>query len=242
VTRLRIASALLGAAVIGIAGGFGVGMASMPGPADVLGKALGKATASGIDAAPLGTDDSPSPGVVKKTPVPDPTEPLVARDLDYRTRTFIADRAVRSKVSLDIPKGWDFTQPEADEGRFTDPLRKRWIRAEAGFLPQRPTADSLAERIRQLKAVDPAQDLTIISEQSGHAVHTDGTRLTYSTLVYTYIPLDVRRYVMVRWISFGKPDLAAVEMSTTGLPKDREALESVLQRATQTVTRTDSAN
>jgi hypothetical protein len=231
VTGLRIAGALLGAAVIGIAGGYGVGMASMP----------GMAGASGLEAAPLTTDGSPSP-VAVKTPVPDPTEPLVAGELDYRTQRFTADRAVRSKVSLDVPKGWDFTQPEADEGRYTDPLRKRWIRVEAGFPPQRPTADSLAERIRQLKSVDPAQDLTIVSEQSGHMTHSDGTRLTYSTLVYTYIPLDVRRYVMVRWISFGKPDLAAVEMSTTGLPKDREALESVLQRATRTVTRTDSAN
>lgn len=232
---LRIAGVLLVAAMTGIAGGYGAGLMSTPGTA---------MASLDVEAAPVVDDAAPvgdGPEVVVNTPVPDRTRPLVAKELVYRAKEFIANRAVRSKVSVSVPKDWEFTQPEAGEGRYTDPLHKRWIRIEAGFTPVQSTTASMARRIQELQGVDPSQNLTIVSKESGTAVHADGTRLTYSTLTYTYIPQAVR-YVVVRWISFGKSDQTAVEMSTTGLPQDREALLSLLQHATETIVRTDIEN
>jgi hypothetical protein len=97
----------------------------------------------------------------------------------------------------------------------------------------------MAARVAELKQGNPAAELKIISQQSGTATHDDGTPLTYSTLIYSYIPGDTTRYVIVRWVALAKSGLAAVEMTSTGLPQDRPALLSVLQRATKSVVRTD---
>lgn len=225
---LRLTGALLVVTAIGAAGGYTAGELTAP----------GAPRSTGTDASPLAMVDTPSP-VQVKTPLPDRTEALAPDKLEYRTKTFTAERAVRSRVSVKVPKNWVFTQPEEDEGRYTDPMHKRWIRVEAGFTPLRSTAASMAQRINELKSVDPTQDLTIVSQQFGSTGHADGTPLTYWTLVYTYIPQDVKRYVMVRWISFGQPDLTRVEMSVTGLPQDQKALYALLNRATETVVRTD---
>jgi hypothetical protein len=235
--RALLSTGLLGATLLGGAGGYGLGL--LTGPAE--------ATSKGV-AAPLEATKStstptptPPPPVQVKTPKPDNTPPLVESDLTYRTRAFVAVDAVTSKISVRVPRDWRMTQPYPQiEARFTDPTTKRWIRVEAGFTVRRPPAESMAARVAELKQVDPTEALKIISEQSGTATHDDGTPLTYSTLIYSYIPVDTTRYVIVRWVALDKSGLAAVEMTSTGLPQDRTALLAVLQHATESVVRTDS--
>lgn len=225
--RRPIVLVLLAAAVVGGAGGYGVGELTAP---DRTG-----AEDPGSSISKIGSSDP----VPVKTAVPDRTKALRSADLRYKAQQFVATRAVKSRVKVEVPKSWAFTQPEADEGRYTDPEHKRWIRVEAGFTPIQSPVAAMAQRIRDLGNVDPMQDLRIVDKRSGWVDHVDGQKVAYSTLSYTYIPQTVRRHVMVRWISFGTADRAAVEISITGLPQDSEALLRVLQRATVTVERSD---
>jgi hypothetical protein len=230
--RALLSTGLLGAILLGGVGGYGLGL--LTGPAAAASKGV---------AAPLAATDTTTPPqpVQVKTPEPDNTPPLETSDLTYRTREFTAIAAVTSKVSVRVPMNWRMTQPYPQiEARFTDATTKRWIRVEAGFTVRRPPAESMAARVAELKEGDPALALKIISQQSGTATHDDGTPLTYSTLTYSYIPGDTTRYVIVRWVALDKSGLAAVEMTSTGLPQDRPALFSVLQHATESVVRTDS--
>jgi hypothetical protein len=227
VARRRFAVVLLAAAVVGGAGGFGAGV-------------LTDRDGSGASGSqtPVGRSSSP---VAVKTPIPDPAAALRADDLIYQTKKFIAEQAVRSKVSVQVPTSWGFTQPREDQGRYTDPTRKRWVRVEAGFLPTQTPAAWAQVRATQLQENgDPVQDLRIVDQRSGTATHVDGSELHYTTLIYTYIPQTSIRYVMVRWIAFDDQVSASVEISVVGLPQDREALTAVLQRATRTVDRADS--
>lgn len=234
--RALLSAGLLGAALLGGAGGYGVGLLTSPATA------ASEGVAAPLEATRSTTTPTPTapPPVRVKTPKPDNTPPLIESDLTYQTREFRAVAAVTSKISVRVPRDWRMTQPYPQiEARFTDPTTKRWIRIESGFTVRRHPAESMATRVAELKQVDPAEALKIISEQSGTATHDDGTPLTYSTLVYSYIPGDTTRYVIVRWVALDKSGLAAVEMSSTGLPQDRPALLSVLQHATESVVRTD---
>jgi hypothetical protein len=232
--RALLSTGLLGAALLGGAGGYGLGL--LTGPA----AAASKGVAAPLEATRSTSTTTPSP-VGVKTPRPDNTPPLLASDLTYRTREFTAVAAVTSKISVRVPENWRMTQPYPQiEARFTDATTKRWIRVESGFTVRRPPAESMAARVAELKQGEPAVTLKIISQQSGTATHDDGTPLTYSTLTYSYIPGDTTRYVIVRWVALDKSGLAAVEMTSTGLPQDRPALLSVLQHATESVVRTDS--
>lgn len=225
--RRPIALVLLAAAVVGGAGGYGVGELTA---SDRTGVAGPRPSISGTG------NSEPVP---VKTAVHDPTKALRSADLKYKKRDFVATKAVESRVTVQVPKTWAFTQPEADEGRYTDPEHKRWIRVEAGFRPTQSPAAAMAQRIRDLGNVDPVQDLRIVDNRSGWVDHVEGTKVAYSTLTYTYIPQTVRRHVMVRWISFGTADRASVEISVTGLPQDSSALLDVLKQATVTVDRAD---
>ncbi|MDX6236023.1 MAG: hypothetical protein QOG10_838 [Kribbellaceae bacterium] len=231
--RALLTTGLLGATLLGGAGGYSLGL--LTGPA----VATSKGAAAPLEAT-RPTSTTPPP-VQVKTPKPDDTPPLVASDLTYTTRRFTAVAAVTSKVSVRVPRNWRMTQPYPQiEARFTDPTTKRWIRVEAGFTVRRAPTESMAARVAELKQGDPVVGLKIISQQSGTATRDDGTPLTYSTLTYSYIPGDTTRYVIVRWVALDKSGMAAVEMTSTGLQQDRPALLSVLQHATDSVVRTDS--
>ncbi|HEY0692756.1 MAG TPA: hypothetical protein VGD71_27415 [Kribbella sp.] len=233
--RALLSTGLLGATLLGGAGGYGLGL--LTGPA----VAASKGIAAPLEVAKSASTPTPPPPVQVKTPKPDNTPPLVESNLTYRTREFVAVAAVTSKISVRVPKNWQMTQPYPKiEARFTDSTTKRWIRLEAGFTVRRPPAESMAARVAELKQGDPAVALKIISQQSGTAIHDAGTPLSYSTLIYSYIPGDSTRYVIVRWVALDKSGLAAVEMASTGLPQDRSALLAVLQHATESVVRTDS--
>jgi hypothetical protein len=92
----------------------------------------------------------------------------------------------------------------------------------------------MAERIEALKNNPADQDLKVVSQ----TVADDGLS---ATLTYTYIPKEYLRHVVVRWVALKGSPNAAVEISSTGLPQDNAAILDVLDRATQTITRTDTA-
>ncbi|TCC53404.1 hypothetical protein E0H75_06785 [Kribbella capetownensis] len=235
--RRGTVGALLGSGLVvitalGGAGGYGVGL--------LIGEAQ-PAVASGA-AAPLGTasptpSGTPTPAAPTRTPKPDNRPALQADDISYKTRSFTAELVVKSHVSARVPYNWRITQPDPPNyARFTDPTSKRWIRIEAGFTISRPPAASMAARIKDLNTLDKNQLLTIVSQQ----VEDD-----QATLAYTYLPPEsqtsegVIRYVIVRWVA-DDSGLCAIEMSSTGLPQDKDALLDVLDHASKSVVRRDT--
>ena len=229
-----LGSGLVAITALGGAGGYGVGLLT----------AVDRSAAAAGTAAPLGTVRSstppsatPSPTETPREVVPDDSPPLEVADLRYKTRSFTVENVYRSEVSARVPSNWDKTQPDPPRtARFTDPTRKRWMRIEAGFTIQRAPAASMQARIVELNRLPKAQMLKYISST------TEGR---YATLVYTYVPPETLapvatlRYVIVRWVA-DDSGLCAVEMSSTGLPQDKEALMAVLDKAAASVTRKDS--
>jgi len=233
--RALLGSGLLAATVLGGAGGYGLGLVTSA------------ASQSAGGAVPLGsvtpsTDPSSTPSVPvepRKTPKPDHTDPLRADELSYQTREFDTEKVVRSHITVKVPRNWSFTQPDPKlTGRFTDPTSKRWLRIESGFSLTQPPADRMAARMELLKELPASQTLSFVSDDVDPVAKT-------ATLTYTYIPPDppdslTLKYVIVRWIALDSSGLVGVEMSSVGLPQDKVALLEVLDRATKTVTRTDS--
>ncbi|WP_143466090.1 hypothetical protein [Kribbella sp. ALI-6-A] len=234
----RAGAVLLSAGLVvitlaGGAGGYGIGHLTQP-----------KAQPSG-SAAPLhvdGGDGTPTPVEPVNTAVPDPTPALRRSELRYKEREFVAEQAVRSRVTAEVPKNWRMTQPDPPkEARYTDPTARRYVRIEAGFTIERPPQASMEQRILMLANTPSREDLRILNTQ----VTEDGRS---ATLTYTFIPTradgDPRpqalRYVVVRWVALDDSGDCAVEISSTGLIQDKDAIWAVLERASDTVTRSDS--
>ena len=228
--RALLGSGLLGVTLLGGAGGYGVGLWSTTAQSSA-------ATGSAVPltaVSPSSPTINPTPLAPVKTPKPDKTRPLQAENLIYRTREFTAEQVVKSRITVKVPKNWWMTQPDPKkEARFTDPTTKRYIRIESGFTIRRPPSESMADRVATLQALPAIQVVKIVSQQTA----SDGRS---ATLVYTCIPEQTLRYVVVRWTAVDETDNAAVELSITGLPQDRAALMDVLDHATTSVTRTDS--
>lgn len=224
-------SLLVGVTVLGGAGGYGVGLWTTTAKSEA---ATGPAVPLAAISPSAPPSSTPPPSQPVKTAKPDDTPPLRVEDLSYKSRQFTVEQVLRSRISVKVPKNWKMTQPDpADEARFSDPASERYIRIEAGFTIQRPPSASMAELVATLKALPADQVIRIVSEQ------VDATAGA-ATLVYTWIPQETLRFVLVRWTAVDKTGNAAVEMSITGLPQDREALTDVLDHATDSVTRTDS--
>ncbi len=230
-----LGSGLVAITALGGAGGYGVGLLT----------AVERSTAATGTAAPLGSvrpstpapSATPSPEEKPRTVVPDNSSPLDASNLRFKTRQFTVEYVYRSLVSARVPSNWAMTQPDPPRTvRFTDPIGKRWLRIEAGFTIQRAPAASMQARIAELNRLPKAQALKYISTT---------VKDNYATLVYTYVPpaslapVATLRYVIVRWVA-DDSGLCAVEMSSTGLPQDKEALMTVLDKAAASVVRRDS--
>ncbi|MET9275365.1 hypothetical protein [Kribbella sp. NPDC003557] len=231
--RAMLGAGLLTLAGVGGAGGYGVGLFLTEEP-----------SLAGT-ASPLAVGPVPSPG----SPTPTPTGPprkvtyddspaLRADDLRYVTRNFTVTDMFRSRISVRVPSDWVYTkQTSPKAGRFTDRTKKRWIRIEAGFTITRPPADSLAARLKQLAIISKDQMVKVLSQD---------VEANHATLTYTYVPDEelspegILRYVVVRWIADDSGN-CAVEMSSTGLPQDKDALLDVLDHATDSVERRDSS-
>ena len=229
-----LAAGLVAVIAIGGAGGYGVGLLTTAERSDA---ATGEAAPLGslqpsTPSPTVGSTPTPPPLPPKKI-VPDNSEPLNADDLHYKTRQFTATSVVRSEVSLRVPGSWSFTQPDPPKiGRYTDPTGKRWLRVEAGFTIRRSPADSMAAKLVDLGTVPANQMLSIKSQTVDPDTHG-------ATLVYTYVPDNSVRYVVVRWVANGD-GLCTFEIAVTGLPQDQAALEDVLQHAADSAVRDDS--
>lgn len=228
VRRVLLVGLLLLALALGAGGGYFAG--------DYLDAP--EATASG-NASPLG-DVSPSePPLPVKTPIPS-TVPALETGLAYTRHTFTVTPTGQpsEQLSIETPRGWWQTRdPKAPgEVKYLDELRERGVRVEAVEPVTQTTADAMAQLIRNLKSSQPAEnDLRILSQTSDQVEGDDGNPRAVSTLVYTYIPVKTRRYVVVRWVATDGGDLTTVEMSITGLPQDAAGLDEVLKEATRSV-------
>jgi hypothetical protein len=191
-------------------------------------------------AAPLrpSAEITPTPTEPLNIAVKDPTAALKKSELQYKEREFVAEKTVRSQVTVYVPKNWHMTlsaDPQ-NEARFTDPTGRRFVRVQAGFTIERPPAASMAERIGQLEGTPYRQDLQVVSQRVAEDKRS-------ATLTYTYIPDPERilRYVVVRWVALDDSGNCAVEIAVSGLNQDKEAIPAVLERATDNVTRSDSS-
>ncbi|GAB2635640.1 hypothetical protein [Kribbella swartbergensis] len=214
--------------LLGAAGGYYAGDRTEPTP-----------TQSG-EALPLGgvSPSEPSPPV--KTPVPSDVAALET-GLAYQRHTFtVTPEGYRPvQISIETPEGWRLTRnPKAPgEVKFLDRLNERGVRVEA-VEPNQTTADAREQLVVNLRQSQPPEnDLRILTETDEQIEGDDGRPRTVSTLIYTFIPKQTRRYVIVRWVATDD-DRTAVEMSITGLPQDADGLAEVLRQATRTVRET----
>lgn len=231
---------VIGIVLLGIAGagaGYYGGQLVASGPTP-LGVAAGP-LAAGTEptAKPSG---SPSLPLSRKTPVPSTISPLLADDLRFKTRNFSVEGTTTEQVRLSIktPSNWQLTSsPKTpDEVKFLDPLKERAVRVQSGFPPDKSVVQSRLEIVKGLLESQPYQNDVQIKFQGESQVEGDDGRMrAVSTLVYTYVPIDVVRYVIVRWVATGDDDKATVEMSIAGLPQDVKALNEVLDQATKSV-------
>ncbi|MFF0339631.1 hypothetical protein [Kribbella sp. NPDC004875] len=233
--RVLLAGLLLLALALGVGGGYYTGdRLDTPEPtAEGTAGPLGEVTPSPSETP----SESPLP---VKTPVPNNLEPLET-GLEYARRTFTVDPKDFSPVQLavDIPQGWRLTRdPKAPgEVKFLDKLRERGVRVESDQPASMTPADHRAQLVIDLKKSQaPENDVRILSETDNEQIlGDDGQPRTVSTLIYTFIPGETVRYVIVRWIAMNDNPLATVEMSITGLPQDADGLAEVLQHATTSV-------
>jgi hypothetical protein len=234
VRRVLLAGVLLLALALGAGSGYYAG--------DILDTP--EPTASGT-AGPLG-DISPSPTptpteppIPVKTPVPNNLEPL-ATGLNYTNHTFTVTPkdAEPVQLSIETPQGWRIAPRDPKrpgEVKYLDKLKERGVRVEAIAPAAKTPADEMAQLIVDLKKSQaPENDVRVVSDTTDVVTGDDGQSRSVATLIYTFIPKETLRYVIVRWIAING-DLTNVEMSITGLPQDAPALDEVLQRATASV-------
>jgi hypothetical protein len=234
VRRVLLAGLLLLALALGVGGGYYAG--------DYLDTP--QATASGT-AGPLGEiSPSPTPTPTEpplpvKTPIPNNLEPLET-GLDYTNHTFTVTPkdAEPVQLSIETPQGWRIAPRDPErpgEVKYLDKLKERGVRVEAVAPAAETPADAMAQLIVDLKKSQaPENDVRITSNTTEVVTGDDGEPRSVATLIYTYIPKETLRYVIVRWIAING-ELTNVEMSITGLPQDAPALDEVLQRATASV-------
>lgn len=232
----QLLAAVLAFGVIGVGGGYAAGVVTEPSIPGASGQPSPLAGSAGRG------EPTPKPTTRTVTPVPDDT-PALDSDIVFRRKAFEVRAAFRSEISLHIPAGWRETEPREDREQFTDPLSKRWIRIESGFTPTRAPGDSRAAKMLELRTTEPPNPNLELDDSRPDEVREgrDGEPRTISTLVYSYAPETTRvtRLVLTRWVGFGEDGNAEVELSVTGLPQDAKALEKILDRATDTVTRRD---
>lgn len=200
-------------------------------------------TASGT-AGPLGDispspTPTPTPTLPVKSPIPSTLEPLET-GLEYTNHTFTVTPkdAEPVQLSIETPQGWKIAPRDPKrpgEVKYLDKLRERGVRVEAVAPAEETPADEMAQLIVDLKKSQPPEnDVRVTSQTTDVVTGDDGESRSVATLIYTFIPGETLRYVIVRWIAING-ELTNVEMSITGLPQDAQALDEVLQRATASV-------
>ncbi|WBQ05945.1 hypothetical protein [Kribbella sp. CA-293567] len=229
-------------ALVGACGGYWAGpllnqRAEASGPAAPLAGSAAGQTVPPPSPSPSAT---PSVPLIRKTPQPNPLEPLVSTDLEFRTRNFTVSSEVAGevKLSIKVPAGWQLTpsKDKPSEVRFVDASGERAIRIESALTPDKPVQQALQDVLTNVQSSQPYQNFVRpLFQGSGQVKDSDGQLRQVATLVYTYIPGATSRYVIVRFVATGDGDLATISMSVTGLPKEQKALERILAEATSSV-------
>ncbi|GAA3083480.1 hypothetical protein GCM10010530_07030 [Kribbella aluminosa] len=205
-------------------------------------------TASGT-AGPLGTvSPSPTPTPTPtetplpvKTPVPNNLDPLQP-GLTYANRTFTVNPkdAQPVQLSVGVPQGWGLTRDpkHPDEVKFLDNLRQRGVRVQAVEPATQTPKDAIAQLVIDLrKSQAPENNVQIVDQNTAVITGDDGRSRAVGTLIYTFIPGDTLRYVIVRFIAVNG-ELANISMSITGIPEDAPALKEILEKASASVSET----
>ncbi|MEU8224711.1 hypothetical protein [Kribbella sp. NPDC048915] len=230
--KVVAAGLLLLALALGVGGGYAAG--------DYLDRPTAAGTAAPLgEVSPSPTPSPSEPSLPVKTPVPSNVEPLNT-GLEYTTHsvTVTPKGAAPVRLAVETPQGWRLAPRDPErpaEFKYLDKLRERGVRVEAVEPAVRTPADELAKLVVDLKKSVPAEDgLRIISQTSDEQIlGDDGRPRSVATLIYTYIPGETLRYVVVRWIAVNDNPFATIEMSITGLPQDATGLDEVLLHATQ---------
>ena len=228
-----LVSGLVAVIAIGGAGGYGVGLSTTAERSDA---------ATGA-AAPLGSLQplTPSP-TVGSTPTPPPS---AEEDRAGQQRT-----AQRGRPPLQDPpvhrdqRGALGGQPPgpgelelhpagSPEDRPLHRPDRQALAAGRGRVHHPPVPRRLDGRKARGSGTVPANQMLSIKSQTVDP-DTHG-----ATLVYTYVPDNSVRYVVVRWVANGD-GLCTFEIAVTGLPQDQAALEDVLQHAADSAVRDDS--
>jgi hypothetical protein len=235
VRRVLLAGLLLLALALGVGGGYYAGdRYDTPEPS-----AIGTAGPLGVvSSSPSPTPTPTEPSLPIKTPVPNNLDPLET-GLNYTRHTFTVTPEGQPSVDLAVetPQGWRLTRDEKypAEVKYLDNLKVRGVRVQAVEPVVQTPADAMAQLVLNLKSSQPPQnDLQIRSQTRGTVDGDDGQPRPVATLIYTYIPSDTLRYVIVRWVAT-QGQLTDVAMSITGVPQDADALNEVLEKATTTV-------
>ncbi|MEV6284081.1 hypothetical protein [Kribbella sp. NPDC051770] len=221
-----LASGVVVLGLLGATGGYLVGDLTQPTTASANGNP--------------GSGDSPPVEYIVKTPVPNHKPAFKSAGLKYRKQTFSVQQQDRPRVtvSIDMPRGWQLTRATKAPGevKFLDPEKERGVRVESS-LPETLLPSALREKLiaNLASSQAPENDLKILENYDSTENGADGNPHEVSTLIYTYIPIETLRYVIVRWIATDDGD-ATVEMSVTGLPQDAPGLKDVLAKATESVT------
>lgn len=237
--RVLLVGLLLLALAVGVGGGYYAGdyldnpEPATAGAADPLGE---------VSPSPTPSPTPSEPSLPVKTPVPSNLDPLQP-GLDYARRTFTVhpepDQPVQ--LSIQIPQGWSLTRESKhpDEVKFLDDLRQRAVRVQSVPQAEQQTpAAAMAQLIIDLKKSQaPENDVQVQSHTTDMITGDDGETRSVATLVYTYIPGDTLRYVIVRWIAING-QLADISMSITGIPADAPALDEILQKTSASVSET----
>ncbi|WP_427887890.1 hypothetical protein ACQHIV_32975 [Kribbella sp. GL6] len=237
--RALLVGLLLLALALGIGGGYYAGdrwddpEPTTTGAANPLGE---------ISPSPTPSQTPTEPPLPVKTPSPSNLDPLQP-GLDYANRTFTVhpDPDQPVQLSVKVPKGWGLTRDakHPDEVKFLDDLKQRAVRVQSVPTAQQKTpAEALSQLVINLRTSQPPQnDVQILDQKPGTITGDDGETRSVATLTYTYIPSDILRYVIVRFIATnGK--LGNISMSITGIPADAPALAEILEKASSSVSET----
>ncbi|MGZ0150335.1 hypothetical protein ACXJJ3_24955 [Kribbella sp. WER1] len=195
-----------------------------------------------VSPSPTPTPTPTEPPLPVKTPVPSNLDPLQP-GLTYSNRTFTVHPKNTQPVqlSVDIPQGWALTRDpdHDDEVKFLDKLRQRAVRVQAVEPATQTPKDAIAQLIIDLrKSQAPENNVQIVDQSNDVITGDDGRSRAVGTLIYTFIPGNTLRYVIVRFVATNG-ELANISMSITGIPEDAPALKEILQKASASVSESD---
>ncbi len=237
-------SAVVGIAVLSAAGGYGVGELTQPKSV----RSIDTGPIAAVSATPAPSSPTPSPATTR-TPVPNDDPALDPAELAFESRTFtvVGDAApnvgARAEIAGDVPRHWRKVDlhDRPDWGKFNNPSNsKRSMRYGL------PVAETIEESKKvQIGRLTPLVDQLVTFQPvapSGTTTGPDGAERTYTAIAYTYLPPGEDKsllYVLTRWVSVHGDGRADVEISVTGLPQDKAALEKIMNRAMKSAVRED---